>query len=173
MNKQIPMRFITKYCTVVFAVICLFCLFSGNSIATHIYTIAYVLLTLIVIPSYFLMIFTPRKMGMRMSICLDKKGQKDINISVWDTYIKKYENRYSHLSNWINLAAHFSILAMFMIAEIWFVVYLDIICTAVGEVAAWRLYKTIRDNKTTWGAASFLLQIQEACKSLPPQKSRR
>jgi len=164
MDKQTLMKFITKNTAVILAIICLFCLFAGNSATTGIYTVAYVLLTLIAMPSYFLMLFWPTKMGIRMSICLNKKDQKDIDISVWDAYVEKYENRYSSLHSWIDLAAHLSILAMFMAAEIWFVVYMDIICTAMGEAATWRLYKTIKNKKTMWGAAAFLHDIQESFK---------
>jgi len=161
MDKQILMKFITKYDAVILAVTCLFCLFAGNSTATGIYTGVYILLTLITIPTYFLILFWPTKTGMRMSICLNKEDQKDIDISVWDTYIKRYEDRYRSLHSWINLAAHLSILAMFMAAEIWFVVYMDIICTAIGEAATWRLYKTIKNKKTIWGAAAFVHSVQE------------
>ena len=173
MNKQILMEFITKHCTIILAVSCPFCLFIGSSIATYTYTIIYLLLILMATPTYLLMLFMPTRLGMRMSICLNKGDQKDIDISVWDAYIKKYEGRYGHLYSWINLVVHLCILAMFMAAGIWFVVYIDIIYTVIGEAAGWRLYKTIRDNKIMWGAASFLVQIQEACKSLPTQKSGR
>lgn len=164
MDKQILMKFITKNTAVIFAVICSFCLFAGNSIIANIYTIAYVLLTLMAMSTYFLILLRPTKMGMRMSIRLNKRGQKDIDISVWDNYIEKYENRYSSLHSWINLAAHLSILAMFMAAEIWFVVCIDIGSAAIVEAGGWRLYKTIKNKKTVWEAAASLRDIQESFK---------
>lgn len=164
MNKQGLINYLVKYNGVIFVAIASFCLFTGNIVTTYIFSIIYSALVIISIPGSFAMILMPSRVGIRMAIRFDEEGHKDIDISVWDTYMKNCENRFGELHIWLDLVTYLALLTMFIAAGVYFAFYISISCTIMLEAGRWKLYKVIKDKKTTWGAAAYLHEIQEFLK---------
>jgi len=138
-------------------------LFTGVPKAAFVYSIIYFILTAIGTALLTAMALRPSKVGMSMAVRLDENGRKVIDSSVWDHYVERYENRKKSRDKiaQINDIASFATIIMFMLARVYPVVCLIVFTIVIGKIAVWRLYKTIKSKRTSWGAAAFVLEVQE------------
>lgn len=160
MIKQNPT--VNIYVILIIVIAAPFCLFTGSIVMAYAYLILYSALVIIGTLFSALAVFVPERVGMRMALGLDEKGHKGIDISVWDTYIKNYENRYGSLRNWLYIGVELILIAMFISAGAYLVVYIVIFSIIVKEASLWRVYKAMKRKKTIWKVAAFLHGIQES-----------
>lgn len=154
----------TVYFNVLFAAVTPVFLFTSIPKAAFVYSVIYSILTVIGTVPFVVIALRPSKVAMSMAVRPDKNGRGAIDPSVWDNYVERYENRNKIKTSGIvriNNIASFATIIMFMLAKIYPVVCLIVFSIIMGKIATWRLYKTIKDNKTTWGAAAFLFELQE------------
>ncbi|KKM79890.1 hypothetical protein LCGC14_1345330 [marine sediment metagenome] len=108
----------------------------------------------------------PKFKSMGIGIIVDENGKRQLNPTAWDECIIAYENRWKSLVFWLSLLIQMTWLAALLHYGHLYVAIIFVISLAITEVTSYRVYKCIKKNKLGWGAAGFIIGIQDFMKDI-------
>ena len=133
-------------------------LIVGGTVAT-ITAVVYATMLTVGLLGIFANIFTPKSTGMQIGFVRKPGKSVSVDINLYDNYIYLYDHRMSSIWFWLSLP----------LALAWPVVFLSggftkIACTSfaaliLSEIGKYRVYRSIKKNKTGWGAAAYISEI--------------
>ena len=104
-------------------------------------------------------LFNPTKHGMGMGVVLEPDGRKGIDLELYDKFVFVYEYRFSNIWFWMAIPIILTWPAIFLVGGFPIAAYIYFAMIIVSEIANYRVYKTIKENKTIWGAAAYINEI--------------
>ena len=105
-------------------------------------------------------IFNPKGTGIQIGLYVDQNGKRQMSMERYDWFINIYEKRYSSPIFWLSCIVALSWLVVFLAAGIEILAYIAVGLTFVAEIGRYKVYKAIKANKTGWGAAMYINEIQ-------------
>ena len=108
----------------------------------------------------------PKSQSMDIGITRDKTGKGSPNVAAWDEYIVEYDNRYKNLSLWLLILIQMILFTAFIHYGYLYAAIIFVVSMALYEAARYRMYKCIKKNKLGWGAAGFIIGIQDFMKDI-------
>lgn len=105
-------------------------------------------------------IFDAKGAAMAIGIYTDQTGQRKASVERYKEFIEIYEKKSSSLIYWLSYAIALTWLAVFLAAGINILAYMIIGLAFVSEISQYRVYKAIKNNITTWGAAMYINEVR-------------
>lgn len=150
--------FLITMLTIAAAILCI--LKIGGLTAT-IAVIIYCILLGLTIIGILEQMFNPKAVGKRLGIKTDlKTGKASIDMSRYDQFIDRYEHRFSNIWFWLDIPIAMSWIVIFLVGGFPIISYMTPGVYMCSEIGRYRIYKIVKDNKTAWGAAAYVNEIQ-------------
>jgi hypothetical protein len=151
---------------ILFMVVLTVCILAGGLLAS-IAAIMYGALLSVQIVAFVYSLFKIKSTSMAVGV---DRASNSVVMSKYDAYTKAYEERLKKPTAWIQLAALIYILVLFISQGFWLVAWLFIVYTVLLEILKYAIYLSIVENKTRWGAAAYIVNLQNFLNELPKDK---
>jgi archaellum biogenesis protein FlaJ (TadC family) len=102
----------------------------------------------------------PGPVGMQMGIIKNADDLPTIDLKKYDEYIHIYDHRMSSIWFWIFAPLALAWPMLFLIGGFTKIAYISFASIIFAEIGKYRVYKAIKDNKQTWGAAAYINEIR-------------
>lgn len=145
--------------------IMMICLKTGG-LAAIIALGVWLFLVMIVMISVVGILIDPKSKSMDIGITRDENGEGSPNTAAWDEYIVDYDNRYKSSTLWASILLQMALLVVFIHYGQLYAAVIFIISMVLCEAARYRMYRCIKKNKLGWGAAAFVVGIQNFLKDI-------
>lgn len=146
---------------ILFLLIGAVCIMHGGILATIIVYIN-IIINVCVLPIIAIQIIAPKAVGIKIGIVMNIAGQYTINTKAYDEFVRVYEERLSTLQFWVIIIVFVSWMALFILNGYTKLSVLVLVVSLCGEIGKYRIYKKIKDNKTIWSAASYIIEMKKA-----------
>ena len=131
-------------------------------IAVSIWLLIFILATVSLISTA----IDPKNKSIELGITVDENGKRQPSPTAWDKYMVSYENRWKSPLFWLSQLIQLAWLAAFLHYGYLYAAIILVTSAALAEAARWRIYKCIKKNKLGWGAAGFIIGMQDFMKDI-------
>lgn len=104
-------------------------------------------------------LFDPAVIGMNVGISIEN-GKDTMKMEKYDEYLAKYESKHTSFDYWVSVVIALLWITLLLTAGANLLVYMTIIAIFANEIGKYRVYKCIKENKDSWGAAMYIHEIQ-------------
>ncbi len=146
------------------------CLKTGGLVATIALGV-WLLAVMVVLVGAVSILIDPKSKSIDIGITRDKTGKGSPNVAAWDEYIVEYDNRYKSLSLWLSILVQMVLLSAFIHYGYLYAAIIFVVSMTLCEAAKYRIYKCIKKNKLGWGAAGFIIGIQDFMKDISKENN--
>ena len=139
--------------------ICAFCLLVIGGKAATVVIVGYPILAGLGFLGALFQSISPRDTSLGIGIVIEN-GKRSMKFENYDKAMVIYENRLSTWLFWTSTCVTLSWVALFLSVGINLLAYTVILLFVISEIAKYRIFSCIKKNKTAWGAAMFINEIQ-------------
>ena len=159
MDKTAKSNIIVLSSTIALLITCAICiLLIGGTIAV-IAVVLYCIMIAIGLLGILANIFNPETSGMQVGLVKEPDSKLTIDINRYDEFIRLYENRIFSIWFWLSIPVALSWPIVFLTGGFAKTAYASAIFFALGEIAKYQIYRTIKKNKDSWGTAAYINEI--------------
>ena len=148
------------FCTLLMLSIGAICVLKIGGTMGLVVVIIYCAGTLILSLGSLTQIANPGTVGMQMGIIKDANNLPAIDLKIYDEYMHTYEHRMSSIWFWLFAPLALAWPIVFLIGGFTEIAYIALASIIFAEIGEYRVYKSIKDNKQTWGAAAYINEIR-------------
>jgi len=145
--------------SIVLWLVCAFCLLTIGGKAATVVIVLYSIIAGFSFLGILYQAISPRSASMGIGIVVEN-GKKTMKFENYDKATSMYENRLSTWLFWASTCLSLGWAVIFLSAGVNFLAYAVAILFVVSEIAKYRIYKCTKKNKTAWGAAMYINEIQ-------------
>lgn len=136
------------------------CILKIGGPASIVVIIVYCTMTFILSLGVLAQIAKPGDVGMQMGIVRGSDNSPTIDLKIYDEYTYEYEHRMSSIWFWVFAPLALAWPIVFLMGGFTKIAYISLASIVFAEIGKYRVYKAIKDNKQTWGAAAYINEIR-------------